>query len=176
MLYEMKDLSCFDKLPKKMRELKYYLAGFADGEGCFNVSIKKQPDTRFGWVLDPLFQITQHEKNKCILEAYKRVLQCGRVVKKPGQENVWVYVVDNRRHLKEKVIPFFRKYKLVCKYEDFKRFEKIVEGLENKEHWSKEGFITLLRVAFEMNDEGKQRRYSLKEILKDIEQKQINKG
>ena len=79
-----------------------------------------------------------------------------------------VYVVDNRRQLYEKVIPFFRKYKLVSKYEDFIKFERIVEGLENKEHRDKEGFINLLKTAFEMNLKGKQRRYDLKHILNNL--------
>ncbi len=168
MIYELKDLECFDKLPKKMRELKYFLAGFADGEACFSVSVKKQENTRFGWVLDPLFQVTQHQDNRCILEVFKRVLQCGRIIEKPGQKNTLIYLVDNRRQLKEKVIPFFRKYRLVCKHKDFERFARIVEGLENREHWTKEGFINLLKLAFQMNMEGKQRRYKLNEILENL--------
>ncbi len=169
MIYELKDLDCSKNLPKKMRELKYFLAGFADGEACFSVSLKKQGNTRFGWVLDPVFQVTQHKDNRCILEVFKRVLQCGRIIEKSGQKDTLVYLVDNRKHLMEKVIPFFKKYKLVCKQKDFRKFSMIVEGLENKEHWKKEGFVKLLKIVFQMNMEGKQRRYKLEEILRSLE-------
>lgn len=168
MIYELRNLECFERLPKKMRELKYFLAGFADGEACFSVSVKKQENTRFGWVLDPLFQVTQHKDNRCILEVFQRVLQCGRIIEKPGQKDTLIFLVDNRRQLNEKVIPFFRKYKLVCKYGDFQKFARIVEGLENREHWTREGFTRLLKLAFQMNLEGKQRRDKLEEILKDL--------
>ena len=94
---------------------KSYLVGVTDSEGCFSISTKKQTDARFGWVLDPLFQVTQHESNRVILEMFEDELKCGRIIQKPGQENVLVYVVDNRKQIKEKVIPFFERNNLIAK-------------------------------------------------------------
>ena len=155
-------------LPKKGKEIKYYLAGFADGECCFNVSIKKQKTAKFGWVLDPLFQVTQRKEHKELLELFRKILNCGRVIEKPGQKELCLFLVDNRRQLNEKIIPFFNKYKLFTKWDDFKKFEQIVHALEKKEHQDKEKFKKLIKEAFLMNQNRKQRRYKLDDILESI--------
>ena len=154
--------------PKKGRELRYYLAGFADGECCFNVSIKNQKTAKFGWVLDPFFQVTQRKEHKELLEIFRKTLNCGRVIEKPGQEEQSLFLVDNRRQLNEKIIPFFNKYKLFTKWNDFKKFEEIVQALEQKEHQDKKKFKELIKKAFLMNNKGKQRRYKLDDILNNI--------
>jgi hypothetical protein len=153
---------------KKRKNANYYILGFTDAEGCFNVSLKKQEGTRFGWVLDPVFHITQHKNAKPVLEFVKEQLNCGRIIPKPGQEEVLQFIVDNRKQLAEKIIPFFSRYRLVVKARDFESFKEIVTGLEKKEHSTREGFERLLRIAFSMNMNGKQRRYKLDEILKDL--------
>ena len=159
-----------NKLLSKKRYIKFYLLGVTDAEGCFSIATKKQKGTRFGWVLDPLFQVTQHKNNKIMLEMFQKELSCGRIIQKPGQKDVLIYLVDNRRQLKEKIIPFFEKYKLIAKKKDFQIFKKIVEALERKEHHNKYKFKRLVKKVFKMNLEGKQRRYKLSEILKEIGQ------
>lgn len=156
------------KLLKKGKFLNYYLLGFTDAEGCFDVSLKKQEGTRFGWVLDPVFHITQHKNAKFVLELAMRQINCGRIIPKPGQKDTLQFVVDNRKQLAEKVIPFFSRYSLLVKAHDFELFKEIVLGLERREHSTREGFERLLRLAFSMNMEGRQRRYKLEEVLKDL--------
>lgn len=168
MLYEFKDLAVTKRLPRRKKELNYYLAGFTDGEGCFSIALKKQADTRFGWVLDPVFHITQNKDKKFILEIFKRTLTCGRIIPKPGQEETLQFIVDNRRQLAEKIIPFFEKYKLLVKYNDFELFKEIVQALERKEHSNINKFIELVKKAYKMNQNGKQRRYDLNSILKEL--------
>ncbi len=152
----------------KGREKKYYLAGFADAEGCFSISVKKEPSARFGWALDPVFQVTQHKSGKTVLHMFRSELKCGRIISKPGQEDTYIFLVDNRRQLAEKVIPFFRKYRLVVKQKDFQLFSEIVEDMNRKVHWTREGFIKLLKKAFRMNLDGKQRKYSIEEIVSSM--------
>lgn len=168
MLSEYKHLVEPSRLPSKKSELSYYLAGFADAEGCFSVALKRQEGTRFGFVLDPVFHVTQHVQNRAVLDLFVRVLGCGRIFPKPGQPDTLQFYTDNRRQLFEKVLPFFRKYQLIGKQKDFERFARIVEGLERKEHADKEKFISLMKVAFEMNLEGKQRRYKLENVLSEM--------
>lgn len=156
------------KLFKKGKHMKYYLLGFVDAEGCFSVSLKKQETTRFGWVLDPVFQVTQHKNHSDVLEILRRELKCGRITQKSGQDDTLIYTVDNRRQLIEKVISFFDKHKLVVKNEDFEKFKEIVEGLERKEHANITTFKKLIEKSFTMNLEGKQRRYKLIDVLKDL--------
>lgn len=164
----MKKYAQLSKLFKKGKYLAYYLVGFVDAEGCFSVALKKQEGTRFGWVLDPVFHITQHESARDVLELARAHLKCGRIIQKPGQEETLQLVVDNRKQLAEKIIPFFTKHKLLVKAKDFELFKEIVLGLERKEHSTLEGFKRLLKLAFSMNMEGKQRRYDLEEVIKGL--------
>jgi len=166
MIKEYSDLFDPSELPRRRKELHYYLAGFADGEACFSVSIKRLSTARFGWVIDPVFHITQNRQN--ILELFRRVIKCGRVIKKPGQPETFQFIVENRRQLVEKVIPFFERYRLLSKRKDFELFSEIVRRLERKEHWTREGFEAIVRMAFQMNSSGKQRRNRLDDILKSL--------
>ena len=152
----------------KIKYLKYYLLGFTDAEGCFSISLKKENTARFGWALDPLFQITQHKCNREVLEMFQKELKCGRIIEKSGQPDCLVFLVDNRRQLTEKIIPFFEKYELLTKFNDFAKFKDVILGLENKMHHRKDTFIELIKKCYEMNLEGKQRRYKIEEILEDL--------
>lgn len=42
----------------------YYLTGFIDAEGCFNVSILKNSELVTGWHIRPSFQISLHTKDR----------------------------------------------------------------------------------------------------------------
>ena len=167
-LFEYRNMPAFRRLPKRKRPLKYYLLGIVDAEGCFSVSLKEQKGTRFGYVLDPVFSVSQHKSNKFVLDLLHRELDCGRVIQKHGQKGSFVFVVDNRRQLVEKIIPFFNKYKLLLKWNDFQKFSTIVLGLDRKEHSKRESFKELIRLAFTMNLMGKQRRKDLKTVLDRI--------
>lgn len=153
----------------KGRNADIFLSGFADAEGCFNVSLKHEDTAKFGLVLDPVFHVTQHKQGQAVLELFRSRLSCGRVVEKHGQPDLMQFVVDNRRQLAEKVIPFFDKQPLVAKEKDFLLFKEIVEALERKEHSDLDSFKKLVRLAFRMNLEGKQRKSSLDEIMRELE-------
>jgi hypothetical protein len=155
------------KIPKE-RYLRYYILGFVDGEGCFSVSLKRQDTTRFGWAIDPVFHVTQHVRHRAVLEMIQQAMNCGRIIEKPGQPDTLQFLVDNRRQLNEKVIPFFDRYNLLVKKGDFDLFRMVVIGLEKKEHTKLDGFIKLVKLAFRMNDDGKQRRYRLEEVMGSI--------
>ncbi len=169
MLYELSDLMDPKKLPRRRKYLYYYIVGLVDGEGCFSVSIKKQENTKFGWVIDPVFHITQRKEHAAVLEIIKRVFNCGRIIPKPGQEDTMLqYIVDSRRHLAEVIIPFFNKHKPIIKQKEFEAFKEIVQGLQKGEHRSPEGFIKLLKKAYEMSSD---RKYSLDEIISQVKKR-----
>ena len=169
MLFEFKDLIDPSKLPRRRKYLNYYLLGFTEGEGCFSVSIKKQGGTKYGWVVDPVFHVTQHKDNIVVLKLFKKVLGCGRIIPKPSQEEkILQYIVDNRRHLSEKVIPFFKKHRPIIKSKEFTYFCKIVEALENGEHKKAEGLKRVIKMAYDLSNE---RKYPIEELIKEIERR-----
>jgi hypothetical protein len=153
----------------KRRDLFNYLAGFVEGEGCFSVSIKSHKQMKFGWVVDPMFSVYQHKDNRKILEFFQKEFHCGYIVSKSGNPNILVFVVDNRKTLEEKIIPFFNKYRLLgTKWQDFLLFSQIVEIMKNKKHLDKDGFIEIVNLAFQMNQQGKGRKYTAEQIISNL--------
>ncbi len=148
-------------------EIGYYLAGFADGEGSFNVSFRPRQDYKSGWKISLCFNISQ--KDKVILTLFKRYLGCGTLRARP--DDIWYYEVNNLNALWEKVIPFFKKYRFLSakKKRDFAKFCKIAEMIKNGEHLQKEGIEKIIEIRREMNDVGK-RRFSEKEILSKFQE------
>ena len=147
-------------------QILYHLSGFVDGEGAFPVQTRKTPWTKFGFTITPEFKISQHKDNGEILEILQKALECGKISIKSGQPNQLVLVEKSRKNLSEKIIPFFKKYPLIVKQQNFQKFVKIVDGLNNNEQNTKEGFEKLLNLVFEKTKGGKgKRKYSKEEIL-----------
>ena len=170
MLYEYADLIDPKQLPNRRKYLDHYIVGFVDGEGCFSISIKKQSDTKYGWVIDPVFHVTQSKERQVVLEILKRAFKCGRVIPKPGQEtDVLQYVVDSRPNLIQTIIPFFEKNKPIGKWKQFVSFKEIVKSLQRGQHKSKAGITQLVRKAYELSQE---RKHSLQEVLEEIDQRE----
>ncbi|MBI3623443.1 LAGLIDADG family homing endonuclease [Candidatus Pacearchaeota archaeon] len=152
----------------KRGQFIYYLLGFTDGEGCFCIAIKNQKSAKMRWVLDPVFHITQHERNKEILYNFKKFLGCGEVIKKYGQEDTLIFLVHRRKDLIDKIIPFFKKNKLIVKGKTFELFAQVVESLDKHAHGNIKDFKKLLKKVFLMNGEGRYRKYKLEDILKSL--------
>ena len=147
-------------------QILHHLSGFVDGEGAFPVQTRKTPWTKFGFTITPEFKISQHKDNGEILEILQKALECGKISVKSGQPNQLVLVEKSRKNLSEKIIPFFKKYPLIVKQQNFQKFVKIVEGLNKNEQNTKEGFEKLLDLVFEKTKGGKgKRKYSKEEIL-----------
>ena len=155
----------------KRKYLNYFIAGLVDGEGSFSVAIIKHPTQKFGWMINPVFQVYQHQKYRNILELCKFVFQTGSIYRKSGVHPVLNFSVDSRRNIIEKIIPFFDKYPLITKYRDYRKFREIIMAMERKEHHSLEGFKRLVTLAHTMNDQGKQRKYSLEYIFTEIDKR-----
>ena len=107
----------------------YYLAGFADGEGSFNVSFRKRQDYKFPWKVSLCFNISQ--KDRVILALFKHHLGCGTMRSRP--DDVWYYEVNNLNPICEKIIPFFRKYRFLSakKKSDFAKFCHIAKLMKD---------------------------------------------
>ena len=144
-----------------------WVTGFVDGEGCFSVSIHRNPNARStgGWQLHPVFHVYQHERYRAVLEAMISVFGCGRLRSKGPNSSVWTFAVDSLRDLEAHVVPFFEHQPLVVKRDDFLLFAEIVSAMRRKEHLTTAGFERLVHLAYAMNAHGKQRSRSIDEIL-----------
>jgi LAGLIDADG DNA endonuclease family protein len=143
-----------------------WVVGFVDGEGCFCVSIHSHPGVRsFGWQINPVFQVSQHVDSRHVLDALPRFFDCGRVRGKGPRSRVMIFAVDRRRELIERIIPFFEAHPLVVKRDDFQLFAEITRQLAAGVHFTPSGFEHVVRLAFAMNANGKQRSKSLEVVL-----------
>ena len=163
------------KLPGKY--LNYFMAGFVDGESSFSVAMTKQKYYVYSdgtgqgwkWILNPCFQVYQHENNVDVLLLLKdHVFKTGRIHRKTSPYNVMTYTVENHKTLQEKIIPFFRKYRLATKTQDFEKFADIIDRIMKKEHLTIGGFKRIVDIAFTMNAQGKNRKYTKEYIFETL--------
>ncbi len=141
-------------------QLKWFLAGFVEGEGALCVSIKEHPTARFGYYVDPEFFLYQHASGLRILELARTLFRGGRIAVKPGSQCVLVYSIGHQRTLAEEVVPFYERYvaRFACKRETFEAFREILARLNRKEHFSARGMLRIVERAYAMNPDGKGRR------------------
>ncbi len=126
----------------------YYLAGFADGEGSFNVSLRPRSDYCQPWKVSLCFNISQ--RDQVILSLFKRYLE-----------------FNNLEAILTNVVPFFRKFRFLSakKKRDFAKFCQIADMVSRGEHSSEDHIRRILEIRRDMNDGGK-RRYEEAEILR----------
>ena len=113
-----------------------WIVGFVDGEGCFSVSIHRNPYVRKtrGWQIHPVFQVYQHERHRAVLEELTAFFGCGSIRPKGPTSSVLTYAVDGLRDLEEKVVPFFELHPLRVKQSDFDVFAVIVRVMRRRHH------------------------------------------
>lgn len=56
-----------------------YISGFIDAEGCFHISIIRNPNLKLGVNVRAIFQISLHKKDKVLLERIRDFFDVGRV-------------------------------------------------------------------------------------------------
>ena len=151
------------------REIAWYLVGFTDGEGSFNVSFRPREDYRCPWKVSLCFNISQRDPT--VLALFKRHLQCGTMGQR--KDGVWYYEVNDLTPVLENVIPFFDRFHFLSakKKRDFSKFKEIAAILQRGNHGDRDGIEEILKIRAEMNDGGK-RRYSDEDIRKRFENPQ----
>lgn len=140
----------------------FYLAGFADGEGSFNVSFRPREDVLRPWKVSLCFNISQ--KDRVILALFKRHLKCGTLRARP--DGVWYFEVNNLEAIRTHVIPFFKRFRFLSakKKRDFAKFVQLAVLLQEGRHHTEQGIREVLLIRRDMNDGGK-RRYQDEDIL-----------
>ena len=140
---------------KKKRGISnQYLAGFVDGEGCFYIGFSKRDDLPLGWQIITEFHVSQNPGGKKVLETIKTRLGCGYI--KPNHSKSLndislVLIVKDRKDLKEKLIPFFKRNTLhTQKWQEFLVFKKTIDLIEKRKHLTKQGFVKIVNLVFSL--------------------------
>lgn len=149
-----------------------YLAGFADGEGCFYIGIHPTSNVSQGLQVVPEFQVSQNEERISVLKLFVDVLGCGSIKKNApadSRDKTYVYVVKRHDDLFERLLPFFRRFPLRSeKHQEFLKFSQVIEMMHRKEHLAAESLKKIIEIAFSMND-SKYRKHKLANLLQCLE-------
>ena len=161
---------------------RYWLGGFAEGEGALVISVVKNDKVTNGIVLQPEFNVAQHENGLNILYSFKCLFEnIGSVHPKSGSDKVWVYSIKGTYNIKKYVLPFFLKYvvEYSSKYKSdvFNNYLDIINKLDEnkKKTMEKQELIKLIELVYNLNPDGKgkQRKRTLQETIQIINEKKI---
>ena len=149
-----------------------YLAGFADGEGCFYVGVHPTSNVTLGLQVIPEFHVSQNGERISVLRLFVEALDCGAIKKNASvnsRDKTYVYVVKRHSDLYEKVLPFFERFSLRSeKQQEFLRFAQVIRMMHRKEHLTVNGLRKISEIAFAMNG-AKFRKHRLANLLQSLE-------
>ncbi len=133
-----------------------WVVGFVDGEGCFSVSIYRNPTTTLGWQVRPEFAVAQSASSREVLDMFVEFFGCGKVYRNrrydDHRQDILRYCVRRRADLTERIIPFFRVHPLrTAKRDDFEKFVEIVEMMNANRHLTPSGVGDIARIVETMN-------------------------
>lgn len=156
-----------DWLTKISPQIGNYLAGFTDGEGSFNVSLRKREDHTLGWQVKMTFNVSQRDKT--VLTLLKRHLGCGSLWER--QDGVWYYSVYNPQSIYERVVPFFNRFGFLSsvKKTNFSIFKKIVALTVVNAHLTPEGLAQVVLLRERLNEgRGRKRKYTIEDYQESL--------
>lgn len=143
--------------------LGWFLVGFTEGEGSFNVSVTKREDYVHRWKVVLSFNISQKEGR--ILDLVKDLLKCGTI--RSRKDEVYAFEVRAIDDIREKVIPFFNRFGLFSpeKRKAFGIFREIERAMTKGEHLKIKGIKKILKLRKGMNPTKRKKKYTDQEIL-----------
>ena len=184
-------------LKKNGREkFAYFLAGFFEGEGSLWASVNYQPKLRINIRINIGFSITQHISGLPLLYSCKYYFQTGRIYLKNNSNDVYVFEINDRTSIREKVFPFLENYVLPlgCKFNDqttwnqdkqksilipgtFSLIKELVTLFDQKKHLepNQQGIIRCIEIVYLTNPlgKGKKRKRSLEETITLVKQSRL---
>jgi LAGLIDADG endonuclease len=158
-----------DAGPWSSREfLSAYISGYVDGEGCFTVSISPRSTLRVGWEVRPSFSVSQNGDRAAVLHALHAYFGCGSI--RPDRSDKTLKWETRRLDdILERVVPHFTKWPLMSgKRQDFDRFAAVCLLMAEGGHRSREGLMTIVELARNMNPSGR-RRYDASAVLRQLQ-------
>jgi hypothetical protein len=136
-------------------DLGHYVAGFVDGEGSFNVPIRRERDRGLPWRVSLSFNVSQIGSEAPTL--LQQVFGAGTV--RGRSDGVFYFEITRPDHLSERVFPFFERYPIRGpKAKDLAVFRTITELVQTGRHLVPAGIEEILALRAPMNRGGKRRR------------------
>ena len=104
--------------------LSAYISGYADGEGCFTVSIAPRATLLVGWEVRPSFSVSQNGDRAEVLQLIEATFGCG-AIRPDRSDRTLKWETRRLEDILDRVIPHFERYPLLSgKRFDFERFAR----------------------------------------------------
>ena len=124
-----------------------WLSGFTSAEGCFH--IKQRMGKKGNKIVELIFSISQHSRDKNLIESLVGYLGCGRF---SVSKEAAYYTCSRFTDIIEKILPFFNNYPILgVKSDDLKDLCKVCEIVKSKGHLTDEGFNQIAEIKKGMN-------------------------
>jgi LAGLIDADG endonuclease len=147
--------------------LPAYISGYADGEGCFTVSISPRASLLVGWEVRPSFSVSQNGDRAEVLYLIQDYFGCGSI-RPDRSDQTLKWETRKLDDLVSYVLPHFERFPLLSgKRRDFQSFAAIVRLMVGDAHRSHTGLMKIVRLARVMNSSGR-RRYDSEVILGEL--------
>lgn len=143
-----------------------YIAGFVDGEGSFNISLRKKSDYRHHW--QPVLSFNVSQKEKTMLKILQDTFHCGII--KQRRDGLYSYDVTNPLLLHQMILPFFLNFSFLSqrKQKNFLLFQKAVLLMLKKDHLNEKGLKELLQIRELINKgKGRTRKYAITDVFQE---------
>lgn len=127
-----------------------WISGFVSGEGNFFVDIFKSNSNKIGFQVKLRLSITQHSRDKELLELIVKILAAGIV--NIHSENAFVFKVSKLVDLNKKIIPLFEQNPIRgVKQLDFLDFCEVAKLMNEGKHLTTEGLNLIRTIKNKMN-------------------------
>jgi LAGLIDADG endonuclease len=151
--------------------IEQWIVGFVDGEGCFSISVVRNPGCRLGWQVQHEFSVTQGASSRPALELLIEEFGCGTVIANSRHDNhreqLLRFSVKRRSDLLEVVVPFFEEHPLrTAKRSDFERFRAVLHSMQTGRHLTEEGLRWIARETEHMNRRQRSRYLESSEAIR----------
>ena len=145
--------------------LGFFLAGFVEGEGSFNISLRRKADYKVSWQVVMSFNVSQ--KDPTLLYLLKEQLRCG-IIKVRKIDNLYSYDATNPADIIQKVIPYFQEFSMQSEFKqkNFAIFCEIAKLMEKGEHRNLIGLRKILELRETINEgKGRKRKYAIHDVF-----------
>jgi hypothetical protein len=126
-----------------------WLAGFVNGEGCFECSVSKSKTHTTGHAVKLKFTVGQHSRDTFLLNKLVNYFGCGLIT---STRDYVRFYVTSLKDISKTIIPFFEKYPLQgAKKDDFYDFCEAAKLMNNQSHLTTEGLAQIQNIKSRMN-------------------------
>lgn len=148
---------------------KFWISGFTQADGSFVVGFEKRNQGFIPYRPRPMFVLSQHVREENLFREIQKHLNVGRIQITRNEVN---FIVSSLEEITNVIIPLFDKHPVRDgKYRSFLVFKKVVEMMNQKEHTTLQGFMTILELSYFTHNTSNRTLESKQEILTNLKNK-----